>query len=303
MNWFLIALLAPALWSITNHIDKYLVEKYFKGGGTGALIIFSSIIGLFVIPVIPIFRPDVFDVSIVQAALATLSGIIIVIGLLFYLYALKKDEASIVVPLFQFIPVFLFVLGFMFLNEVLTIRQILGSLLIILGGVSLSLDLSAKMPRLKPMILFLMLVASFLIAVHSLIFKIVALETDFWIPVFWTYFGSVLVGFFFLVFIRSYRNEFLRVIKINKIPVIGLNVLNEILATLGDLVFKFATLLAPLALVSSVNGFSPFFVFFFGVILTIFFPRLGTESLLKKDLAQKIITIAIMFIGTYVLTS
>ena len=33
MNWFLIALLPPALWSVTNHFDKYLLSKFFKGGG------------------------------------------------------------------------------------------------------------------------------------------------------------------------------------------------------------------------------------------------------------------------------
>lgn len=302
MNWFLIALIAPALWSITNHIDKYLIEKYFKGG-IGALLIFSSIIGMFVIPVIPIFKPGVFDISFTQAALLTISGAIVVVGYFFYFYALKRDEASVVVPLFQIIPIFVFILGYIFLGEVLTTRQILGSLLIIFGGVSLSLDLNSKIPKVKTAVLFSMLVASFFIAVHSLIFKIVALETDFWTSIFWIYVGSILIGLFFLAFIKNYRNEFLRIMKVNRVPVIGLNVLNEILATLGDLAFKFAMLLAPLALVQSVNGFQPFFVFIFGVILTLFFPKLGTESLLKKHLAQKVITIVIMFVGTYILNS
>jgi hypothetical protein len=56
MEWFYIALAAPALWSAVNYIDKYLVEKYFKGGGIGALLIFSSLVGIIVIPFIPLFE-------------------------------------------------------------------------------------------------------------------------------------------------------------------------------------------------------------------------------------------------------
>lgn len=303
MNWFLIALIAPALWSITNHIDKYLVEKYFKGGGIGALIIFSSIIGVFFVPLIPFFTDGVFDISIIQAALLIAGGLILVAGWLLYIYALARDEASIVAPLFQLIPVFLFVLGYIFLNEVLTSKQILGSLLILLGGVSLSLDLSSRMPRVKRAVLFFMIAASFFIAVHALSFKMVAIETNFWVATFWVYIGILMAALLLIIFVKNYRREFLRVITINKIPVIGLNALNEILGTLGDFIIRFAALLAPLALAQTVNGFQPLFVLIFGIILTLFFPKLGTESLLKKDLAQKLIAIAVMFVGTYILNS
>lgn len=38
MNWFLIALIPPTVWAATHHFDKYLLSKYFKGGGVGALL-------------------------------------------------------------------------------------------------------------------------------------------------------------------------------------------------------------------------------------------------------------------------
>lgn len=64
---------------------------------------------------------------------------------------------------------------------------------------------------------------------------------------------------------------------------------------------NFATLLAPLALVWVVNGFQPFFVLLYGVIITLFFPKFGTESLLKKHLVQKVVAILIMFVGVLLL--
>lgn len=303
MNWFFIALASPALWGVSNHIDKYLISKYFKGGGVGALIIFSSIIGFFVLPFVLIFQPDVLGISLLQALAIILGSIISLIAILIYLYALKQDEASIVVPLFQTIPIFAFLLGFFVLNETLTVRQILGSLFVMLGGASLSLDLNGKTPRMKTTIFFLMLLSSFCMALSGLIFKVIAVETDFWTTAFWGYVGDTLVGIFFLVCVASYRTEFLKVLQGNRMSILGLNAFNEIVNVIASLAFKFATLLAPLALVWTVNGFQPFFVFLYGVLITLFFPRIGSESLARKHVVQKIATIAVMFIGTYILNT
>jgi len=301
MNWLIIALLSPALWAASSHIDKYLIEKYFKGRGVGALIIFSSIIGVFVLPFILLFEPKPFNISFAQLILIIFSSVISILAILIYLYALKKDEASIVVPLFQTIPIFAFILGYLFLGEILSHRQIAGGLLIILGGLGLSLDLKEKVPRLKSNIFFLMLLASLLIAISGLLFKVVAVEANFWTATFWAYAGEILMGAIFLVFIKSYRVEFWQVIQINKLAVLSLNAFNEVINVIATLIFRFVILLAPLALIWAINGLQPLFVFLFGVILTLFFPNLEKESLAKKNVIQKIFTILIMFLGTYFL--
>ena len=43
MTWFFIALIGPFMYALTNHIDKILLEKYFKNNGVGTIILFSSI--------------------------------------------------------------------------------------------------------------------------------------------------------------------------------------------------------------------------------------------------------------------
>ena len=35
MNWLLLAFLGPVLWAVSTHIDKYLVERFFKDSGVG----------------------------------------------------------------------------------------------------------------------------------------------------------------------------------------------------------------------------------------------------------------------------
>ncbi len=301
MNWFLIALLAPALWSVCNHIDKYLIGKYFKGGGTGSLLIFSSLIGVFVLPIIFVFHPEVLFINPVYGLLIALNGAIYITALIPYIYALEKDEASIVMPLYQTVPIFSYILAAVVLKESLTLPQLLASSLIIAGAIFITLDLSGKKVRFKKEVFGLILLSAFLVSLNGLIFKFVALKETFWTTSFWEYIGFAIFAVLLFTFVKSYRQQFLFVIKRNKIPVIGLNGFNEIINIIGKLSMNFAMLLAPLALAWVVNGFQPFFVLLYGIILTVFFPKLGRENLSKKHLSQKIFAIALMFLGSYLL--
>lgn len=303
MNWLLIALAAPALWAVGNYIDKILIDKYFKGRGVGALVIFSGLIGIFVLPAVYLWQPSVTGLPVSQAAIAIMSGMFGVIAIWLYLIALKQDETSIIVPLFQTIPVFAFILGYFFLGEILTIRQAAGSILILTGAVLLSLKWERSMPKPKVTVLLLMLLSSFLIALSGLLFKWVALDANFWATVFWGYAGDMIIGLLFFACLSGYRREFLGVIRTNALPIVSLNILNEFLYMVGVLIFRFAMLLAPLALVQTINGFQPLFVLILGILLSVFFPRLVSEDMRKGTLSQKILSILIIFVGTYLIST
>src|SRR5260221_14340865 len=112
MNWFFIALSAPALWAITNHIDKYLLSKYIQGSSAGALMLFSSLFGLFVLPIAFIFGQNVLHIGPLDTFLIVFSGILYMLGLIPYFYALNSDETSIVIPIFQTVPIFGFIYAY-----------------------------------------------------------------------------------------------------------------------------------------------------------------------------------------------
>jgi hypothetical protein len=50
---------------------------------------------------------------------------------------------------------------------------------------------------------------------------------------------------------------------------------------------RYAMLLAPVALVSAISATTTLFVFLFGILLTLFLPRLGREDLSARNLIQK----------------
>lgn len=271
MNWFLIALIAPILWAITNHFDKYLISRYFKGGGVGALMIFSAIIGFFLLPIIYFIEPEVINIQLSFIVILILNGFLYVVGLLPYFYAMEKDEASIVVPLFQLIPLFSYILALFALDEKLTFIQIIASLLIVLGAILISMKLDNGKNKFKTKVFWLMVLSSFLVALNGLVFKIFAIKESYWTSGFWEYVGFSIFAIVLLLFVKSYRKQFLFVFKNNKVAVLSINGANEILNIIAKLAMNFATILAPLALAWVVNGFQPFFVLFFGIMLAMFF--------------------------------
>ena len=298
MNWFFIALVAPLLYAISNHTDKYLISKYIHDNKVGALIIFSALFGVFALPIILIINPLVLGVSLGQGIILMIIGVLVVLSILCYLYALQFDEATFVVPFYQMIPIFGFILAYFILGETLTKTQIIASLAILLGALILSFDIEEKKIRFKKKVVLLMSVASFFYAMSDVLFKFVAIERGFWVSTFWTLVGKVLIGIIFLIFISSYRSEFFLLIKEAKGKILALNSMNETLTIVADMTVQYAILLAPVALVLMVNGFQPLFVFVIGLGLTLFFPHISQEKIQKKHLIQKIGAILIMLIGS-----
>ncbi|MCX6272798.1 MAG: EamA family transporter [Bacteroidetes bacterium] len=170
MNWFLIALIGPILYACANHTDKYLISNYLENGEVGALIIFASIFSLIALPIVIFIHPSIFSVSFLQGLVLALNGMVVVLAVLLYFYALQKDEASFIIPFYQTIPIFAFALSYFILGEIITPSQGLASFIIIAGTVVLAFELNPGKIRFKKEVVLLMLSASLLYAVNTVVF-------------------------------------------------------------------------------------------------------------------------------------
>ncbi|PJC23582.1 hypothetical protein CO058_02750 [candidate division WWE3 bacterium CG_4_9_14_0_2_um_filter_35_11] len=304
MNWIIYAIIPAFLWAIVNHIDKYLIEKYYKGIRVGSLVIFSSLIGLPVSILIYLFNQSVFEIPIQQILLIVFAGISYIIGVVFYLYALSKDEASTIVPNMMLVPSIGAILSYFFLGESLSHLQVFAIFLVIFGALLISSDLKdLRFPKLKPDVFLLMVCFAFFMSLNAIIFKYAMIvEYDFWVIAFWEHIGFLALGIFCLAFINTYRVQFWNLVKKNSFGIISLNTLNESITISGNLIFHYAIFLAPVAIVESLTeGVQPVFVLAIAIFLTLFFPKLGKEELTKKILIQKFFAIIIMFIGIHLL--
>src|SRR5882757_9427521 len=80
-------------------------------------------------------------------AVMTVSGILYMGAMLFYLRALQSEEASAVAPFFQLSTIFTLLLAHVFLRERLGLQQLSGIVLIVAGTLTVSGNRGAMVRR------------------------------------------------------------------------------------------------------------------------------------------------------------
>lgn len=304
--WFLISIIPPALWALTNHIDKYLISGIGRTKSVSTLIVYSGLIGFPAALVIGSLNLGSLNIGFIYILMSLMAGAIYMCALIAYFRALEWGDASQVVPLFQLSPIISAILGFIFFEEILSIDQILGALVIIIGSIGLSVEFSQIESRIlfRKSIFLLMFLSSFLLALQGLLFKYVALNDVYWETSFWMYVGYFVYTLILVSFGSKIRRDFVKDLSRSTSGIVGLNITNEIIAVVGNLLFNSALLLAPMGLVYFVSeGFQPFFVLVLGILITKFFPKLGQENISADHLTQKVLAITLMAVGVYLIAS
>ncbi len=297
MSWLLFAFSGPVFWALSTHVDKYLVERYFKEGSVAVLLVFTALIGLLLLPFVGYYQPGAFKIPLVDILVIAASGALYMSAMFFYLQALQSEEASVVAPFFQTSPLFAYALAYLFLGEFLSGGQLLGGALIILGAFIISIRGGSK-ARFNSRLALLMLACSFLLALSSVLFKFFAIQDEFWTTIFWTYAGEAVFGFVLLAIPSCWR-QLRAMLRANTGAVLAVNGANELINLAGNLGVGYAMLLAPIALVRAISSTTLLFIFVFGVLLTLFAPSLGREDLSPRNLLRK--GLAAVLVGAGVL--
>ena len=301
MSWVVFAFSGPVLWAISVHFDKYLVERFFKSANVAVLLLFTACAGALLLPFIWFFEPSVTAPSSGAIALIVVSGILYMGAMLLYLRALQSEEASVVAPFFQASPLFGYALAYFVLGETLTPRQLAGGALIVIGALIVSVRFDHGIGAFKARLAGLMLACGFVLAVTTLIFKIFAIEVEFWVTTFWMFVGEAIFGVA-LFLIPSYRAQFLAVLRQNTLALLSINGSNELINLGGGLGNRYALMFAPLSIVQAIGSTTTLFVFAFGIVLSALWPRFGREDLSGRELAQKGVAAGLVAIGVALVT-
>lgn len=286
MNWLVFALFGPVLWAISTHLDKYLVERFFKHTDVIVLLVFTALMGLVLMPVIAVVQPDVLKRDIMSIALMSLSGLLYMGAITFYLRALQGHEASVVAPFFQASPLFGYALAYLVLGEKLTGIQMIGGALIVGGVLFVSIGGGSKRESFNWRLAALMLACGFVLSLSTLIFKAFAMRDEFWATTFWMFAGEAVFGAGFLCLAR-YRQQFLELMQSNGKALIAINASNELINLGGGLSYRYALLFAPLSIVQAIGSTTTLFVFALGVCLTLLLPKVGREDLSPREFVSK----------------
>src|SRR5665213_3059096 len=167
-------------------------------------MVFTAFLGVFALPVIWLLEPKVLALPWIATAVMTVSGVLYMGAMLFYLRAIQSEEASVVAGLFQAATLFTFLLGWLFLHETLGWTKGAGCALIVAGALVLTQGRKLSLKKFKLPLVLLMLAATFVLALSSVLFKFFAVRDDFWTTNFWNFTGEALFGFAILLVPVSY---------------------------------------------------------------------------------------------------
>lgn len=297
MLWILMVLLTTFLWAWSNIFDKALRAKFIKS--STALTASFGFFGLILSIVLFLFIGIPF-LPATNFIAALISGIIIVFVVIFYIKALSVEEASRVIPLWHMTPIFVLVLAVIFLDEVLSFLNYLAFVIILVGGFLISTRRTGKKFHLSPA-LFLMLASSFLGAISDVLLKFAHSADMFWHVVL-VYYFAISLGALTLFFLKSVRTDFMSSVKTHRHKFLFLLLLTNILGYSGNLAWNSAIQLGPVTLVSVFIGFQSVFVLLIATILSIKFPLFIKEAIDIKTIGIKLVAIALMIFGLYLLS-
>ncbi|MCA9363582.1 DMT family transporter [Candidatus Kaiserbacteria bacterium] len=306
--WFIVGLISLFIGVIGSFFDKYLLEKYFSNStesenGAGALIIFSAFFLIVLYPIMLFFGYDKIDFNITVGWVGLISGIMSGLWILLYLHALDRVDVSQAIPIFQTIPIFGLILAYFTLGEVLTKVQILASLILILGA-SVLIRTKEESFSSQYKALFLMLGSSFFVALSQVVFKVVAVDINYWTGIFWNWVGFILFGSILFVSVKEYRAQFMYLAKqrVSSIKsVYGISALNEVFDNISDLTFLLAVILGPIGLVQSLNAYEPIIVLIFSSLMVKVSPKYFLGDFSKSTFEQKFVGILIITTGSFIL--
>lgn len=298
----ILTILASFFWGVTNHIDKFMITGIEESKNSiKILLVFSTFIaGIVLTPIWLIISHFTISISFISLISVIVASLFYTIATVFYFKAIEKNDASIVVVMFQLIPVFSYILALILFKENLTIRQIIGSIIIILSAVIISFDFNEKNNRKKFKALLLMTLSSLCYSLYFILFDIGIRNSSYYSCAFWYQIGFLIIGIILLC-IKSFRLPFVNAIKKNGRKYLVLNTTNEVINLIANLLVNYANLIIPIALVNVLNGFQGAFAFILGIVGTLLLPKYIKEDLSKKVVIQKIVCIILGIIGLVIL--
>jgi len=301
MNWLAITIFAYFLLAMEVVLDKFLLSSK-RVSHPAIYTFYSATTGLFAL----VFIPFGFHlISYADVFFRLVGGIIFIYGMLALFSALNKSEASRVAPVVgAVVPMTVFFLSLIFLGDRFTGREIFGILLLIFGGLLISLDFSSERDSRFFSGLKWSVSAGILLAISATIFKGFYNHDNFINVYIWTRIGAF-TGILFFFLVPEWRKIIWNSLLKFKNPekehqtTGALYIISRAMGGLGSILKEKATsfIAASVTLVNALVSVEYVFVFLMGIGFSLWFPTVFKE---KKDIGtavQKIVSILIITIG------
>ena len=292
MLWVLLIILSTLIFAGCNLFDKFILEKrlqqnfwvYFVFGGFIWLIL-GLIIALFSSP---------FHYPLLIILLSILSGLLMGLNWLLFYKAITHEEVSRVISLIYLFPIFVAIAAKFLLNEKIIFIKWIAIVLAIVGAILISIkkDEVKKSFRLSPAFFYVIIIATLSEPAVEIIDKYVLTSVSPWHLLSLNTMGFALIALVFFAISKTIRHNIVKLIFNSKnfLLVGGAH----LIYLLGNLIFLMAAALAQITYVAAISAVQPVFVFILTVISSLATPQLLKESLDKRTLIIKIVSILLV---------
>ncbi|MBI2659444.1 DMT family transporter [Candidatus Woesearchaeota archaeon] len=291
-NWIYFVLIAQGIWALCSLIDKIVISKgYIKN--PLVYIVLNGLMNIFLIFLLPFvgFEPLKF----MDFLIALSAGIMLSAAVTVYYKAVRYDDISKIIILYQSAPIFVLILSFLFFGDVLTKNHFIGFLFLLGAGVVVSykrINGSFKLSKAFYLMLISMLVSSIGLIAAKYTYGI----TSFWSAFLWLRLsGFTALG---VLFVPSISKDSLKTFRLMK-PKIKWLMAFKMLIDFSAFIFSgLAILNGPISLVTALSSSAlPLFVFMLTLFTSLYLPKLIIEQIDKKAVLTKAAAIALIVIG------
>jgi drug/metabolite transporter (DMT)-like permease len=298
--------------------DKFLLSKKIHSSIAYAFYVgVWSIFNVFLLFLWP-WTPNLRELTV-----DLLAGFLFLVTLVFWYKALHQSEASRVVPIVgALVPVFSFIFSFVFLGEILSQQQLIAFIILICGGVLISIkhtkvylyqkvitrfrevigDIIGDIPaRAQPTSRLLVnsVVAAVFFAAYYVLMKYIYLHQPFIGSFVWSRLGSF-IGVLLMLLVSDWRYLIVKQQKGAKTPKNMLFFLTvRLLAAAAFIMINWAISLGNVAMVNALQGVQYLFLFVIILIVSARFPKVLNEQLGGGVFLQKLIGTVMICLGLY----
>ena len=314
-----------AVTSFFINAGVYVADKFLLSKKIHSSITYAFFVGIWSIFNIVLLVFDPWLPSLQELAIDLLAGGLFLVTLIFWYKALHQSEATRVVPIVGALtPVFSFLFSFIFLGEQLVERQFLAFIILIIGGILISVkytrfyffhEVAEKFrkifgnlfgpihARYRPAerLIINSVTSALFFAAYYVLMKYIYTTQPFIGSFVWSRMGSF-IGVLFILFVPDWRRlivEQQRGAKTPKNMSFFLSV--RILAALAFIMLNWAISLGNVALINSIQGVQYVFLMVIVFILSTRFPHILKEELGGGVLMQKAIGAVLVSLGLYML--
>ena len=293
MDWVILSFVSATCLSANSLVQRYVMQRGLTGvlafGFWGAMVHLAVAAGILVLLPLPESLPLLPVLAMGAAGLLTVVVTILICS------AVRREEVTRAVPILDSCPIFIAIMAVAFLGEAISAVQWAAICLVVAGAFLASMHQQPVRGRFRVGLpFFMLLAASFVIAVHSIVSKYVLDYMTFWHAY---AIGSLAAAPAFAVVIQATRG-WPQVRQAARVPRTFAIVLSAgACLSLAIFCALWAFQLGPVSLAAAIMSVRPVMVLAYAGLIGLLAPRVLMEANSRPALAAKGLAATFVTVG------